>query len=299
VRGTRTLWLQRRTTYIGADVEHCLTTRALVASLVLRPSRTSSFCFINQCLLMLTLWSCGRRGSVVQAQRQIHRVLLAACPSLNRIRGSSPLRTAALMPSEPHIRVSERCDDFCFGLQPDLGTEPRRVGQLPGRGRRSRRIRHDAVFQPHDADDNRLRRHRAGRSVCAQPGQSGGGHRAVLSRHHGCPPRDLGTRRPTPITLDHVVLVRCATVRRRYYVPPFVRRLGSEGPERRSRDEMALKVKGVVSSSMHAEQALSGSSRFEPLHVSHQAILRTAPAVSETQNVASQNSNTKPLKLCE
>jgi hypothetical protein len=62
---------------------------------------------------------------------------------------------------------------------------------------------------------------------------------------------------------------------------------------------MALKVEGVVSSSMHAEQALSGSSRFEPLHVSHQAILRTAPAVSETQNVASQNSNTKPLKLCE
>jgi hypothetical protein len=31
------------------------------------------------------------------------------------------------------------------------------------------RDRHDAVFQPHDADDNRLRRHRAGRSVCAQP----------------------------------------------------------------------------------------------------------------------------------
>jgi hypothetical protein len=75
------------------------------------------------------------------------------------------------------------------------------------------------------------------------------------------------SRRPTPITLDHVVLVRCATVRRRYYVPPFVRRLGSEGPARRSRDEMALKVEGVVSSSMHAEQALSGSSRFEPLHL--------------------------------
>src|SRR5262244_2917445 len=29
--------------------------------------------FLNQCLLMLALWSCGRRGSVVQAQRQIHR----------------------------------------------------------------------------------------------------------------------------------------------------------------------------------------------------------------------------------
>ena len=27
---------------------------------------------------MLALWSCGRRGSVVQAQRQIHRALRAA-----------------------------------------------------------------------------------------------------------------------------------------------------------------------------------------------------------------------------
>jgi len=48
------------------------------------------FCFSNQSLLMLALWSCGRRASVVQAQRQIHRVLLAACTSLYRIRGSSP-----------------------------------------------------------------------------------------------------------------------------------------------------------------------------------------------------------------
>ena len=47
------------------------------------------FCFINQSLLMLALWSCGRRARVVQAQRQIHRVLLAACTSV-RIRGSSP-----------------------------------------------------------------------------------------------------------------------------------------------------------------------------------------------------------------
>ena len=52
----------------------------------------------------VALWSCGRRGSVVQAQRQIHRVLLAGCTSLCRIRGSSPLWTAALMPAEPHIR---------------------------------------------------------------------------------------------------------------------------------------------------------------------------------------------------
>src|SRR5436309_4074508 len=35
------------------------------------------FHFINQCLLTLALWSCGRRVSVVQAQRQIHRALRA------------------------------------------------------------------------------------------------------------------------------------------------------------------------------------------------------------------------------
>src|SRR5947207_8734661 len=33
---------------------------------------------MNQCLLTLALWSCGRRVSVVQAQRQIHRALRAA-----------------------------------------------------------------------------------------------------------------------------------------------------------------------------------------------------------------------------
>jgi hypothetical protein len=33
------------------------------------------------------------------------------------------------------------------------------------------------------------------------------------------------------------------------------------------RDEMALKVEGVVDGGMHAEKALGGSSRFEPLHL--------------------------------
>ena len=44
----------------------------------LRPGHSSSSIFINQCLLMLALWSCGRRPCVVQAQRQIHRALCAA-----------------------------------------------------------------------------------------------------------------------------------------------------------------------------------------------------------------------------
>ena len=30
---------------------------------------------------------------------------------------------------------------------------------------------------------------------------------------------------------------------------------------------MALKIEGVVDRSMHAEEALGGSSRFEPLHL--------------------------------
>src|SRR5262249_3483126 len=43
----------------------------------LPPEPQLPFSILNQCLLMLTLWSCGRRGSVVQAQRQIHRALRA------------------------------------------------------------------------------------------------------------------------------------------------------------------------------------------------------------------------------
>jgi hypothetical protein len=34
--------------------------------------------------------------------------------------------------------------------------------------------------------------------------------------------------------------------------------LGSEDPQRRSRDEMALEVEGIVDSSVHAQKALSG-----------------------------------------
>ena len=37
-------------------------------------------------------------------------------------------------------------------------------------------------------------------------------------------------------------------------VAPFARRLGSEDPQRRSRDEMALKVEGVVDGGMHAQK---------------------------------------------
>ena len=41
---------------------------------------------------------------------------------------------------------------------------------------------------------------------------------------------------------------------------PLASRFGSEDPERRARDEMALKVEGVVNGGMHAEKTLGGAS---------------------------------------
>jgi hypothetical protein len=46
----------------------------------------------------------------------------------------------------------------------------------------------------------------------------------------------------------------------------FACRRGSEDTQRRSRDEMALKVEIVVDGSVLTGKALGGSSRFEPLH---------------------------------
>src|SRR5215469_524523 len=57
--------------------ERCLTTGVPVASLI-SARATAPLSILNQCLLKLALWSCGRRGSVVQAQRQIHRALCTA-----------------------------------------------------------------------------------------------------------------------------------------------------------------------------------------------------------------------------
>ena len=72
------------------DVECCLTSGFPLPHWSFQAGPQLLFRFSNQSLLMLALWSCGRRASVGQAQRQIHRVLLAACTSLYRIRGSSP-----------------------------------------------------------------------------------------------------------------------------------------------------------------------------------------------------------------
>jgi hypothetical protein len=39
-------------------------------------------------------------------------------------------------------------------------------------------------------------------------------------------------------------------------IPPLLGRLGAEDPQRRARDEMALKVEGVVNGGVHAEKPL-------------------------------------------
>src|SRR5438477_4273970 len=63
------------------------------------------FHFINQCLLMLALWSCGRRPCVVQAQRQIHRALRAALGIAEMI-----VRTIAEQPALIVLRRINRID---------------------------------------------------------------------------------------------------------------------------------------------------------------------------------------------
>src|SRR5437588_12423285 len=63
------------------------------------------FDFINQCLLMLALWSCGRRPCVVQAQRQIHRALRAALTIAEMI-----VRTIAEQPALTVPRRVARID---------------------------------------------------------------------------------------------------------------------------------------------------------------------------------------------
>ena len=73
-------------------------------SLVFRPSR-SSFFSIHYAMLTdvgpVELWATRQRRPSAAANPQ---GLVAACTSLYRIRGSSPLWTAALTPAEPHIR---------------------------------------------------------------------------------------------------------------------------------------------------------------------------------------------------
>jgi hypothetical protein len=48
---------------------------------------------------------------------------------------------------------------------------------------------------------------------------------------------------------------------------PLGGNFGSEDPQCGSRDEVALKIEGVVNGGVHAEEALRGSSRFQTLQL--------------------------------
>src|SRR5205085_7717157 len=54
--------------------------------LILRPAPAPLLHSSNQCLLMLALWSCGRRAGVVQAQRQIHRAFAGSSAAAYALR---------------------------------------------------------------------------------------------------------------------------------------------------------------------------------------------------------------------
>src|SRR6516164_9623022 len=74
---------------------------------------------------------------------------------------------------------------------------------------------------------------------------------------------------------------------------PLARRFGSENPERRSRDEMALKVESVVDRSMDAKEALGGSSRLmrvlRPIILPKPLFVRAGqPQAPESRGVGAQ-----------
>ena len=68
--------------------------RAFALSLIVSGPALSFFSYSDQLLTDVSLWSCGRRTSVVQAQRQIHRVLAPYTVGGQRTR--FPIEIAAL-----------------------------------------------------------------------------------------------------------------------------------------------------------------------------------------------------------
>src|SRR5580692_4336277 len=65
---------------------------------------------------MLALWSCGRRRSVVQAQRQIHRAFAGSRAATYALRHTGH--------ADPPLALAEenrRYQAFYFGIKPELG----------------------------------------------------------------------------------------------------------------------------------------------------------------------------------
>jgi len=67
--------------------------------------------------------------------------------------------------------------------------------------------------------------------------------------------------------------------------PPLRHCFGSEGPQGRSGNEMALQVEGVVDGGVQAEKSLRGSGRLEPLHLalsSSHSLMRVLGGLSQS-----------------
>ena len=65
---------------------------------------------------MLALWSCGRRRSVVQAQRQIHRAFAGSRAATYALRHTGH--------ADPPLALAEenrRYQAFYFGIKPEFG----------------------------------------------------------------------------------------------------------------------------------------------------------------------------------
>jgi hypothetical protein len=105
------------------------------------PQLPLSICkFYNQCLLTLALRNCGRRGSVIQAQRQIHRALRAAftmavirvCNIAGQVRSPSLAPTpgfAVMLPNTHSVRGIAGCSNptACPNCSPRLSHEPAHI----------------------------------------------------------------------------------------------------------------------------------------------------------------------------
>jgi len=71
-------------------------------------------------LLLLALWSCGRRASVVQAQRQIHRAHLGRPGRRRRLVTQGLVRSTLVIEVDPLADTDTRLETVGIGLQVDL-----------------------------------------------------------------------------------------------------------------------------------------------------------------------------------
>src|SRR5215469_10825645 len=71
-------------------------------------------------LLLLALWSCGRRASVVQAQRQIHRARRGRPRRRRSLVAQSLVQPALVVEAEPLADADARLESIGIGFKMDL-----------------------------------------------------------------------------------------------------------------------------------------------------------------------------------